>query len=147
MRCCSVCGLESDNLNLFQKDKRSRYGRKNRCKNCAVSLTKAWKKVNPYYMPNYLREYQVLYREENQYKLNAKEAKRRVLKRSQTPELSEVEKAEVDYLYWLAKDLRAVSGQDYHVDHIHPVSKGGIHHPDNLQILPADINLAKGAKV
>ena len=31
----------------------------------------------------------------------------------------------------------------YHVDHIKPISKGGAHHPDNLQILTAAENLKK----
>ena len=35
----------------------------------------------------------------------------------------------------------------YHVDHIQPLAKGGAHHPDNLQILPAEENWKKGAKV
>ena len=33
----------------------------------------------------------------------------------------------------------------YHVDHIKPLSKGGLHHEDNLQILLAKDNLRKGA--
>lgn len=32
----------------------------------------------------------------------------------------------------------------YHVDHIIPLSKEGRHHPDNLQYLPAVINMKKG---
>jgi len=35
----------------------------------------------------------------------------------------------------------------WHVDHIMPLSKGGIHHSDNLQILEAGANLRKGAKL
>ena len=35
----------------------------------------------------------------------------------------------------------------YHVDHIKPLSKGGLHHQDNLQILTATENLRKGAKI
>jgi hypothetical protein len=34
----------------------------------------------------------------------------------------------------------------YQVDHIVPLSKGGKHHPDNLQYLPAEVNNAKRAK-
>ena len=35
------------------------------------------------------------------------------------------------------------SGEEYHVDHIIPLSKGGIHHPLNFQNLPAAVNVSK----
>lgn len=35
----------------------------------------------------------------------------------------------------------------YHVDHIVPISKGGVHSPENLQYLPALINVKKNAKL
>lgn len=63
------------------------------------------------------------------------------------PWLSESQKAELQDFYWLAKDLTAVSGQTYHVDHIVPLQGKnvcGLHVPWNLQVLPADINLSKG---
>jgi len=40
-----------------------------------------------------------------------------------------------------------MTGIQHHVDHIIPLSKGGLHHPDNLQILTAEENLKKGAKL
>lgn len=36
---------------------------------------------------------------------------------------------------------------NYDVDHIIPISRGGIHHPDNLCYLPSGLNRAKGAKL
>lgn len=33
--------------------------------------------------------------------------------------------------------------KEYHVDHIIPISLGGLHHPDNLQYLPKEMNLKK----
>jgi 5-methylcytosine-specific restriction endonuclease McrA len=35
------------------------------------------------------------------------------------------------------------SPSGYHVDHVIPLSHGGLHHPSNLQYLPAEINLQK----
>ena len=35
-------------------------------------------------------------------------------------------------------------GHKMHVDHIIPLARGGLHHEDNLQILPAGINMRKG---
>lgn len=37
-------------------------------------------------------------------------------------------------------------GKKIHVDHIVPLSAGGRHEADNLQLLPAGINMRKGAK-
>ena len=39
------------------------------------------------------------------------------------------------------------TGVPHHVDHIHPISKGGKHHPDNLQILTATENIRKRDKL
>jgi len=44
-------------------------------------------------------------------------------------------------------DISESTGIPHHVDHIFPVSKGGTHHPSNLQILTAKENLSKGAKI
>lgn len=41
------------------------------------------------------------------------------------------------------KDFYCKRPQGYHVDHIHPLSKGGKHHISNLQYLPAKENLQK----
>lgn len=64
--------------------------------------------------------------------------------------LTKEQKDEIERFYWLAKDLKAVTGETYHVDHIIPINGKevcGLHVPWNLQILPSDINLSKGNKV
>jgi hypothetical protein len=94
-------------------------------------------------MANLLSEWKL----KNPHKVRAANAKRRAMKLDQTPKLTSDEKQLVDDLYWLAKDLQAVSGEEYHVDHIIPLAKGGLHHPDNLQVLPAYINLSKSDKI
>ena len=42
------------------------------------------------------------------------------------------------------KDLDIPEG--YHIDHIQPLSKGGLHCRRNIQIIPAEVNLRKGTK-
>lgn len=93
-----------------------------------------------------IKAYVYEWRKQNPHQVTKWNASRRARVRDLTPELSKEESAKVEYLYWLAKDLRAVTGETYHVDHICPLAKDGLHHPDNLQVLPADINLKKGVK-
>lgn len=77
----------------------------------------------------------------------AANARRRASQLKSSPAwLSAEQKAQIQNLYWLARDLKAVTGEEYHVDHIIPLqgdSVSGLHVPWNLQILPADINLSK----
>lgn len=91
----------------------------------------------------------------NHYLLNkgtyiASVAKRTAAKLKATPPwLSSDQLTEIEEIYWLAQDLKAVTGEDYHVDHIVPLqgeNVSGLHVPWNLQILPSDINIAKGNK-
>ena len=60
--------------------------------------------------------------------------------------LTKEQRDEIDRIYWTSLDLRAVTGEQYHVDHIVPLQGKnvcGLHVPWNLQILPADLNIAK----
>ena len=64
-------------------------------------------------------------------------AKRKALKRNLACCSSSIDMETLRIIY---KDCPS----GYHVDHILPLSKGGLHHPDNLQYLPAVINIKKG---
>jgi len=59
----------------------------------------------------------------------------------------DADKAKIIWFYEEAKRLTQATGVKHEVDHIIPVSKGGLHHQDNLQVLPWLENRAKGAKI
>ena len=63
-------------------------------------------------------------------------------KKDQTPDLTKEEQHRVDTLYKWAQELPG----SWHVDHITPIVDGGLHHPDNLQVIPAGQNYNKHSK-
>jgi len=83
------------------------------------------------------------YSRENRSKLAALTANYRAKKMRLTPPLSYVEKKSIAALFKTAKDLGQLTGRKFHVDHIWPLSKGGVHHPCNMQVLEERANLSK----
>lgn len=79
------------------------------------------------------------YREVNKDASARRSAKRRTTKLKQTTDLTVEEKYRINLLYKWADML----GEAFQVDHIIPISKGGLHHPDNLHIIPRIQNLKK----
>lgn len=53
----------------------------------------------------------------------------------------------INCIYAFARFKSSMTKVLQHVDHIIPLSKGGKHHPSNLQVIPATENLSKGAKL
>ena len=45
-----------------------------------------------------------------------------------------------------AKEMKEQHGEEFHVDHLIPLSRGGLHHTDNFKIVPASYNLSKNNK-
>jgi len=74
-------------------------------------------------------------------------AKKRAQKRSCQILLDDIQIEIIKVIYETSRRVSICSGIKHHVDHIYPLSKGGLHTPSNLQILPAAINLRKGKKV
>ena len=68
-------------------------------------------------------------------------------KKNATPKwLSEGHWEQIKLFYQHAKECEMLTGDKYHVDHIIPLNGenvSGLHVPWNLQVLPADINIAK----
>jgi len=83
------------------------------------------------------------YSKNNRPKIAAKSARRRIVRKRQTATLNKREKKMVQIIYNKSYEM----GQDYVVDHIIPVSKGGSDHPCNLQIISATENNIKSDKI
>ena len=74
--------------------------------------------------------------------------KRRKLIAEQYSKLSRMEKSNIRELYLKRDQLNMHSGFiKYNVDHIKPLSKGGLHKFDNLRIITAYQNQLKGSKI
>jgi len=87
-------------------------------------------------------EYRKQYKQNNKDIINPLNAKRRAMRLNQTPVLSKEDKHCVEVLYCWAQLLPG----EWHVDHVIPLNEGGLHHPDNLQLIPAKQNLEKSDK-
>ena len=154
---CTCCG-EFKSQHEYGKNKSKADGLHDSCKSCKnnmardlykrekpkiLSSNKAWRDSNKDKVIKRSRRYY----KDNKQDFIARAATRRATKLTATIPLSQEDKDKIKEFYWLAKDLRAVSGEEYHVDHIVPLQGKnicGLHVPWNLQILPADINLSKG---
>jgi hypothetical protein len=80
-------------------------------------------------------------------KVNNKTYRYRTKKFGETPILTNEEHERILLIYKECAKITEETGILHHVDHIHPISKGGKHHPDNLQILTATENIRKGNKL
>ena len=156
---CSYCN-ESLPTNSFGRKKRKSgsFGIRAVCKPChtiknSKSRDKCGRKTSPKTSES-ARKRALGYYYENrtspEFKAKAcnLQARRRSYKLKATPDwLTQEQLEDIKNFYWLAQDLKLVTGETYHVDHIVPL-KGksicGLHVPWNLQVLPADINLSKG---
>ena len=86
--------------------------------------------------------------EANRHKTAAYLKRRKQRLEVQTPRLTKAEQERIQRLYEERDRLNEASGCiEYHVDHIIPLAKGGMHHPGNLQLITAAENMRKGAKL
>lgn len=75
----------------------------------------------------------------------AKAARQRAMRKNVTA--PNANKKYIRSFYEIARRVAVCLGIPHDVDHIIPIAAGGVHHEDNLQILPASINRSKGAKI
>lgn len=162
MKICSLCKIKKP-LFDFSPDKRLKSGVQSRCKPCYAQVMRERRKINPdahrsavsrsvkkhydkkldrnkkYRMnnPERVRAWKKLDRYNNKARILADNAKRRSLIGDTS--------VEIEQLYCLRDFYKAMSlGDDFHVDHIVPLSRGGCHIIENLQVIPAIDNLRKG---
>ena len=83
----------------------------------------------------------------NKERLREYNARRRVRVAKTELSLTVEQQANILAFYAKAKAMTELSGIPYEVDHIKPLSKGGLHHPDNLRVITRTANRKKGARL
>ena len=144
---CGNCG-EEKLLSGFIKKKRTRkdgsfyYGYNSMCKLCKNRSCKTYKKDNPDVIKSYRAQAHVKAARSERSRIRDIRKSSNAVPNWLTPEM----KKQIRDIYMHMRDCRAVTGEEYHVDHIVPL-KGenicGLHVPWNLQVLPADVNMSK----
>lgn len=165
MKSCSCC-KEIKDFSYFSPDKRVASQCSSRCKSCSSLKAQENRIKNPNKVkeaasryakahPDTLLKRNSEYRSKNPEKVAEWKKKDRALNKSRIAadnakrrvSTKGILSSEVKQMYALRDFYIAMSlGEPFHVDHIVPLSKGGLHEADNLQILPAVDNLRKGAK-
>ena len=135
---CSTCKEEKP---LSQYHMRNRKRKDGSTYKSPYSKCKACRRTNNRYYEN---------TPEGKDRKKRKKALRDRRNRQATPKwLTKEHKQQIVDTYELMRDCRAVTGEDYHVDHIVPLRGEnicGLHVPWNLQVLPAYVNLSKANK-
>jgi hypothetical protein len=116
---------------------------KQRCKRYSDAHKEEKRLYRESHIEQYKRNYNNHYANNRAYYL-AKGSKRRAEKRNQMHKVSDHERKKTELVYKICMYLNdGLPKPAWHVDHIKPLSKQGLHHPDNLWIIPAEDNLHK----
>lgn len=164
MKLCTKCKLVKP-LTDFSPDKRIICGVQSKCKKCFAEIMRLRREKNPQLFrdivkksarkhykevlnrnnlyrknnPDKVKLWKQKDRKTNKHRILSDNANRRSLLHTKTTD-------EIKSIYILRDFYRAMSlGEEFHVDHIIPLSKGGLHIASNLQVIPAIDNLRKGS--
>ena len=64
-----------------------------------------------------------------------------------TPALTAEERQQIAALYMDAREATEKTGIVHHVDHVVPIARGGLNHPENMRVITRDENLRKGVRI
>jgi hypothetical protein len=135
-----------NSISIREQSRVSRLKNIDRYREKGRESSRLWRKKNP----TKYKENLVNWIKENpdKYKLiTAKgNSKRRAAEKNNTPDLTHNQKLIIETIYLQRLRLEKKFGIQFHVDHVIPISKGGLHIPSNLQVLPAKLNLKKNSK-
>lgn len=142
---CSNCQEELP-ISMFGKKTRtnkdySYVGLQARCRNCRKVSAKAYRKENP----DVARAYSHTPKGK-EFRRRSHALRNRRSKQATPKWLTPEQKQQIVAIYEHMRDCRAVTGEEYHVDHIVPLrgkNVCGLHVPWNLQVLPACVNMSK----
>ena len=143
-RYCRLCWNEMQKQWRDKHPDQMKTFRKNEyAKNKSVYMERAKKWLNEH--PEYVTAYAEMHRTKNKALYNAYRAKRRATEQEAIP--SWANRSKIDEIYKQAICITEETGVQHHVDHIVPIISPivcGLHWEENLQVIPAFLNIAKG---
>lgn len=171
MKTCNRCNITKD-LTLFPKSKSCSDGHRNYCKTCNAKDAKRHAENRKAEIQAYQKQYRIdnltkLQKYHSDYLKNGGAGVRKKY-RTNNPERIKLLKNHNEAVRRRSKQLSSLTGTEYsnwvttqlkictycgiscsnlfHVDHIEPLSKGGLHELDNLTIACQSCNTSKGQK-
>lgn len=122
----------------------------------ANAIARAWRAANPEKQKQACREWYEKNKkskrkkrtpEEKTLALKETQARSRAARKKAPATKCPKERATIRAIYLQAELASRCVRTPFHVDHVTPLARGGGHFANNLQVLPAKLNLQKGAKL
>lgn len=142
---CFRCHKELP-ITSFHKHSGMKDGRLNKCKYCVLSDVSLWRKAGKRNSAKESLKYGLKYPAKRAAQKRKIYMKRKL---SMKTAWTEFDNLFFEEIYDLAKLRTTSTGFTWHVDHIVPLQHSlvcGLHVPENLQCIPAKINIQKGNK-